>query len=263
MGALLARLKLNYACKTLRVPPAALTGWLDTARQTLAGISILSPHKTALVPLLDSLSPEAKTCGSVNTVLVRDGKLHGFSTEGEGLLRTLDHTRVRAAGSRFTILGAGDAARGVMARLLVAGAAEVTICCRRQEQGEELLRSAVPDGMAGKVKITGFAADQLEKALSGADCLVNATPMGMNGCPAQWIEAGALDALPTSAAVHELVCAPAETHLLRVARKRGHPVADGLSVLIHQCILSLERLTDTHIEPTTQMLAAMRRLLMR
>ena len=260
MGALLARLRIGCAYKTLRVPPAALQRWLTTARDTLIGFNVDLPHKTALVPFMDQLSQDAALFRAVNTVLVRDGALWGYNTEGEGFLRMLKYNGITVPERRFTILGAGAAARAIALKLASSGAS-VTVCCRQREQGILLLERAEAAGTSASIQITGFTASQLNAAFADSDLLLNATPMGMKGVPASWLDEHTLDALPQNAIVCDLVYTPEETVLMKDASRRGMSVFNGLGMLVHQGMLSVELLTDTTIDPDEHMPVLLRMLM--
>ena len=120
--------------------------------------------------------------------------------------------------------GAGGAARADCAALVDAGSREVRLINRNRERAEIL---AARIGKA--ITVRDWAARAQE--LSGAGLLVNTTTLGMTGQPALEL---ALDALPKTAVVHDIVYAPLETPLLAAARARGHHVVDGLGMLLYQ-----------------------------
>jgi shikimate dehydrogenase len=122
------------------------------------------------------------------------------------------------------VLGAGGAARAVAVALLDAGAPEVRLLNRTPERAHALARE-----LGGAIHPVTWS--ERPAALEGAALLVNATSLGMRGQPPLVL---ALDALPRTALVSDVVYTPPETALLAAARARGNPVVDGLGMLLHQ-----------------------------
>jgi len=122
------------------------------------------------------------------------------------------------------LLGAGGAARAILAALAGAGIREIRIANRNRERAEAL---------AAVFPATVYDWDDRERMLEGCGLLINSTSLGMTGQPA--LEIG-LDRLPPNALVTDIVYRPLETDLLVRARARGNPVVDGLGMLLHQAV---------------------------
>lgn len=238
-GAMIRALGLSYVYSAVPVPRGALAAWLDRAKaEGYAGFNATMPHKEALVPLMDVLSDDAAACASVNTVCIKDGKLYGYSTDGEGFIRALADANIKPAGKTILLLGAGGAAKSVALKFASAGAGAVIVCNRTAEKAETLCAHR-PE----LFRVAGFTPGTLRKEAEGADLLVNCTSLGMAGTNGQFEDFSFLDALPAHAAVCDLIYNPAETRLLAQARARGHTALNGLGMLIHQAICSLEHFT--------------------
>lgn len=126
-------LGLNWAYVALDVDPLHVRGAvLGLSALGLAGANVTIPHKSAVIPFCDEVDPVALRAQSVNTLVVRDGRIHGSSTDGLAVTRS-----VRAAGERALVLGAGGAAKAVAVALAEAGA-EVVVSARRTEQAATL-----------------------------------------------------------------------------------------------------------------------------
>jgi shikimate dehydrogenase len=190
------------------------------------GCNLTVPHKEAALALVDEVEPLARRIGAVNTLVVSNGRILGRNTDGIGFLENLKqgHPGWSAAQGPALVLGAGGAARAVIVALVDAGAPEIRIANRSPARAEAL---AAEFGRP----IVAVAWDARADALDGAALLVNTTTLGMTGQPPLAL---ALDALPTSALVTDIVYAPLETDLLARARARGNPVVDGLGMLLHQ-----------------------------
>jgi shikimate dehydrogenase len=205
---------------------------LDQALRALpvlgfAGVNITLPHKEAALALVDRSTAEARRIGAVNTVIVGDdGLLEGRNTDGFGFLENLRAVLPgwRAERGPAVLLGAGGSARAVAAALLEAGAPEIRVVNRGAERSRRLA-----EDLGGPFRLFTWA--ETAAALAGAALLVNTTMLGMIGQPVLDLD---LSPLPREAAVNDIVYAPLETPLLARARARGHPVVDGLGMLLHQ-----------------------------
>ena len=218
----------------LRVPAEALADSLRLLpRLGFLGFNITLPHKETAFSLVDCHDPAAARIGAVNTVLVQpDGTLFGCNTDGAGFLHNLRVTCAfwQPEATPATVLGAGGAARAITAALLEAQVCELRLVNRHRERAEAL--SDWLERHFGRRPIVVDWAER-EEALAGVGLLVNATSLGMTGKPPLVLR---LDALPPSAIVADIVYVPLETELLRQARLRGHPVVDGLGMLLWQAV---------------------------
>jgi shikimate dehydrogenase len=193
----------------------------------LSGINVTLPHQEAALGLCTRVTEAARRIGAVNTIVVtEDGKLEGSNTDAFGFLAHLAASQpdFRPDSGPAVLLGAGGAARAIAVALLDAGAPELRLVNRTRERAEAL--SAVLGPRARLVDWGGRT-----RALEGATLLVNSTTLGMTGQPALDLD---LAALPRAAVVYDIVYVPLETPLLAAARARGHPVVDGLGMLLHQ-----------------------------
>jgi shikimate dehydrogenase len=198
------------------------------------GANVTVPHKQAFHDAVDSLSEGARRAGAVNTVIAREGRLHGDNTDIHGFVAPLRQRALSFATSRVVVLGAGGAARGVVVALLDAGVAEIVIVNRTAARAEEVARSLGDP----RVK-TALTSDVLDAA-NGAAMIVNATSLG-------WSEAS-----PVTPAVFEHLAPGAIaydltyrlTPFLRDARYRGVAILDGLEMLVHQGARSFELWTS-------------------
>ena len=192
-----------------------------------AGCNVTLPHKQAVARLVDRIGPAAARLGAVNLVTVAaDGTLDGRNTDGTGFLAALadaDPAWSATAGPAV-VLGAGGAARAIVAALLDAGAPVVRLLNRTRARAEELA-----EALGGVIEVRNWA--HRAAALEGAALLVNTTTQGMAGQPALDLD---LAALPRAALVSDIVYTPLETPLLEAARARGNRVSPGLGMLLHQ-----------------------------
>ena len=219
--------------------------WLDYARQHgWAGFNATMPHKQTLVKLVDELSDDAARIRAVNTVCIREGRVYGFNTDGEGVLRALLEADMDPAGKTVLVLGAGGAAKAVVHSLLKAGANKVAVANRTEE------RAAALCGQVGSDKLVacGFSRETLCRHAAQSDLVVNCTSLGMTGTAGQFEDLSFLDELKAGAGVFDLIYSPARTLLLTEAERLGHPVANGLGMLIWQAVFALEHFTQTKLD---------------
>lgn len=215
------------------VPPDELGPFLrHMAEGGLAGCNITIPHKEKAVAHLDVVDAFARRLGAVNTVWVRDGKTHGTSSDGQGFLASLAAAApgFSIQNARVLVLGAGGAARAIVAALVDAGAATITVSNRTRARAEALL--SLGPGIVGASDGAGLAHD-----LAACDLLINTTALGMTGQPALALD---LAPLKPSAVVADIVYTPLVTPLLRQAQSRGHVIVPGLGMLLHQAATGFE-----------------------
>ncbi len=191
------------------------------------GVNVTVPHKEAALAAVDVADPLAQRIGAVNTVIVRrDGGLEGRNSDAYGFLENIK-TAVPgwdAASGPAVVLGAGGAARAVCAALVDGGAPEVRVVNRTAARAEALAAA-----IGGPCRVLPWS--ERCGVLDGAGLLVNATTLGMTGQPPLDLD---LDRLPRAAVVNDVVYAPLETALLKMAAWRGNRTVDGLGMLLHQ-----------------------------
>ncbi len=195
------------------------------------GCNLTLPHKIEIMPLLDRIDPAARRIGAVNTVVKRkDGTLEGRNTDGFGFLEALGYNAPHwsAEAGPVLVLGAGGAARAVVASLIDAGVPELRLVNRTRQTAVELGVAFTPDD--GRRIVIGSWAER-SALVEGTTLLVNTTSLGMKGQPPLDID---LAALPHEAVVYDIVYVPLETGLLAAARARGNRCVDGLGMLLHQ-----------------------------
>lgn len=233
------------------VPPQSLCEAVRGLRSLgVAGWNVTIPHKTAIMPLLDKLSPEAVRSGAVNVVHNQDGCLVGYNTDGAGLLIALERTLdCQVAGLRIVVLGAGGAARGAIAALLTAGAAQITVVNRTLAVAVQLVEALGPLHPGSELTAASF--EQLDCLLPGADLLLNATSVGLRGEEFIGLD---LALLPDAAKVYDMVYGAVATPLVQAATQRGLAACDGISMLIAQGELAFACWTG--ITPAPGLMAA-------
>lgn len=207
--------------------PAAIR---DLKAKGLRGANLTIPHKEAAMSLLDEIDEEARIIGAVNTIVVeKDGRLRGTNTDAYGFMANIAPHLPRPR-NKAVVLGAGGAARAVCHGLRKCGFGEIVVLNRTQPRAGEL--SA---WFGGALRVEPWL--ERDRALEGADLLVNTTSLGMTGKEALSIN---VKMLPAHALVTDIVYAPLETPLLKDAKAFGYAAVDGLGMLLHQAVPAFE-----------------------
>lgn len=189
------------------------------------GANVTVPHKQSVIAACRTVAPLAERIGAVNTLIVaEDGAIAGSNTDAFGFLESVRQAVGVVPAGPVAVLGAGGAARAIVAALRDAGVQDIRVVNRGAERAE-----ALAAWFGAGVAALGWP--DLARALDGAGLMVNTTSLGMTGQPPLPLD---LDALPRGAVVADIVYAPLTTALLREAARRGHPTVDGLGMLIHQ-----------------------------
>lgn len=234
-----AAVSVDVAPEDLPALVGGLRGW-----RNLAGLGVTMPHKQAVVPLLDSLSPSAARIGAVN-VIRRDagGGLHGTNSDGLGFVRSLLLAGHAVSGQRVLLLGAGGAGRAIAFALLDAGVTELTIANRDQERARELV-AALQAVYPGASVACGPA------QVRGHRVVVNATSLGQRADQPLPVDPAGLD---PHVLVADIVMSPPVTPLLEAAGAAGSRTHPGLPMLQCQVDLVIEwlRLAAASGRPTT------------
>jgi shikimate dehydrogenase len=232
-NAALAALGLDYIYVPFPVAPEGLGPAVEGLRQLgVWGFNVTIPHKTAIMPFLDGISPEADLCGAVNTVRREDGRFIGYNTDGIGFIASVRGDLGKdPRGATVVVLGAGGAARGAVAALAAAGAARIIVANRTRERGVALVEKVKKAFPTVNFVLSSLTADEVAGYLSQADIVVNTTSVGMDGTSFECLDTLVLR---SAAVVYDMVYAPAETPLLAAARTQGLTCANGLGMLAAQ-----------------------------
>jgi shikimate dehydrogenase len=210
------------------VAPEAFADFIrDLSSHGYVGANITIPHKEAALELSEP-DDRARAVGASNTLWFDTGRLRSTNTDVEGFTANLDAEVADWAlrGGEAVVLGAGGSARAVVYGLIERGIGKINVVNRTPDRAQALRERFGP-----AVHPASWTA--LPHLLTRASLLVNTTSLGMTGQPPLEIHLGSL---PRQAVVTDLVYAPLETPLLAAARNRGHAIADGLGMLLHQAV---------------------------
>ncbi|HEX2257036.1 MAG TPA: shikimate dehydrogenase [Afifellaceae bacterium] len=203
------------------------------ARHGFAGLNVTHPFKESVTAWLDALAPEAAAIGAVNTIVLRDGRSTGHNTDCWGFAESFRRGMAEAGRGRVVLIGAGGAGAAVARALLGLGVERLDI---HDVDGAKAARLAFGLAAAFGESRAAAAAD-LEAAVTAADGLVNATPVGMAKYPGMPI---APASLRREQWVADIVYFPRETQLLRKAREAGCRTLSGTGMAVFQAVRAFE-----------------------
>jgi shikimate dehydrogenase len=198
------------------------------------GCNVTIPHKERVMQFVDQITDRATLIGAVNTLIfLKDGSILGDNTDGYGFIENLRQGAPEwdAGAGPAVVLGAGGAARAVVASLLDAGAPEILLTNRTRVRADKLR-----EDFGARVKVVEWV--QAGNILEEGATLVNTTSLGMTGKSELRVP---MDGLRKETVVTDLVYTPLTTNFLRTANETGCVTVDGLGMLLHQAVPGFER----------------------
>lgn len=198
------------------------------------GVNVTIPHKETVLGLADVVTDRAALIGAANTLIFRsDGRIHADNTDGYGFVANMRQNAPswQPQAGPAAVIGAGGAARAVIASLIEVGAPEIRVANRTRARAETLRAE-----FGAKVLVNDWV--QAGNMLEDAVTVVNTTSLGMQGKPDFRVP---LDALSPNAVVNDLVYTPLRTGFLEEAEAIGCQTVDGLGMLLHQAAPAFER----------------------
>ena len=217
-------------------------------RYQMFGINLSMPYKEQVIPYLDQLSEEARLIGAVNTVVNREGTLIGYNTDGKGFFKSLPSFKISR--KRLVLLGAGGAAKAILAQAILDGVSQVSVFVRSASIEKTRPYLEKLQNETG-VKVDLFALEdvsELQARIIDSDLLVNATSVGMDGVSLP-IPASVL--LTEKLLVADVIYQPFETPFLKWARNQGNHAVNGLGMLLYQAAEAFQLWTGKEM-PTDQ-----------
>jgi shikimate dehydrogenase len=232
-GQWLAEHGIDGSYEAIDVAPEALPAFFERLRSgEFAGGNVTIPHKEAVFALCDSVDPLATTIGAVNTLVVRDGRIHGTNTDYLGFLGNLDASAPGWSDgpNDAVIIGAGGAARAILVALRRRDGGKVHVLNRTLEKAQALVAE-----IDGPFEAHGF--DAFPQLAAHTGLVVNTSAIGMHGSRFDWLDFGLLS---KTTLVTDIVYTPLVTPLLADAAAHGLRTVDGLGMLLHQAVPGFE-----------------------
>jgi shikimate dehydrogenase len=240
----------------LDVAPADFSEFLKTfPHQGFAGGNVTIPHKETACLRVDRRTECAQRLGAVNTLWVEDGLVWGDNTDVLGFMAHLDRclgTGWEQGVDSALVIGAGGAARAVVAGLQDRGLSRILVANRTRAKADDLVGDlARNDGPA----LRALDWEEIGAALPGAGLIVNTTSLGLAGQPPLTLDLGKT---VRTAVAADVVYVPLKTPFLAAAEARGLRTVDGLGMLLHQAAPGFARWFGITPEVTPELAALIR-----
>ena len=203
-------------------------------KESLNGFTVTMPYKIKMMRYCDELDESARKCGSVNTVLVKEGKLTGYNTDGWGMVKFLQYKGFVFNGKNVTLIGAGGVARAIAYELSVNGAAHVDVLNVLEKETNVLVEKMGP-------LFTGHMlnTENLCKYAKGADVFINASILGQVGYE-DYEDVSFLDMLKENALVFDVNYSNPDAKLPKAAAEKGFNSYVGRAMSSCQGIRAME-----------------------
>jgi shikimate dehydrogenase len=229
---------LNASYELIAVPPEKLSEAVKSLKEEkYSGWNVTVPHKEKVLPLMDILDGEAEKTGSVNTVLPKQGKLWGYSTDGYGLAKALERNfQLPIPGADILFLGTGGAARAAAVYAAMKGASAITLVNRTIERAEAVAESIRRISPNCRVWVLSLADQQgVVGAMRHAQALIHSTSLGLH--PQDPLPFPPSE-IPSGLPIFDMIYGT--TPFQQILRQQGNPVASGWDMLIYQGCRSFE-----------------------
>ncbi|HEV2558699.1 MAG TPA: shikimate dehydrogenase [Microvirga sp.] len=231
-GHWLAEHGIDGSYERIDVAPEDFGRFVATLREgDYAGGNVTLPHKEAAFAAVDRRTGRAERLGAVNTLWFENGELVGDNTDVTGFMAHLDASLGagwEAGVDTALVVGAGGAARGIVAGLQERALARILVTNRTPGKADDLV-AAFRREVGPRLETLPW--DERDRAVAEAGLIVNTTSLGMAGQPPLDLS---LAATRDGAAVSDIVYVPLRTPLLAAAEARGLRIVDGLGMLLHQ-----------------------------
>ncbi len=242
-NAAFASLGMNCRYDPYDIAPDEIAEAVEAVRSLpLRGVNVTVPHKRAIMPEMDFLSPEAELAGAVNTVKNDDGHLSGYNTDIEGALKALEVAMgFTPQGKSALITGAGGSARALVSGLCMRKAKGIFIANRTPGKAQKLVWEFSEKFPKIEIESCGLGGGKIEEFTGGVDIIINCSSAGMGENPPLDLP---LEKFGGKFGVYDLVYKPALTPLVRKARELGINADSGIGMLLYQGVKSFEIWTD-------------------
>lgn len=241
-----AYLGLDYAYLAFEVDNDTLEDAVKGMRALkMVGANVSMPNKTVVHKYLDKLSPAAKLCGAVNTIVNDNGVLTGHITDGIGYMKALKDNGIDVIGKKMTIVGAGGAATAIEIQAALDGAAEISIFNIRDKFWDNALETVkkINERTNCKASLHDLAdLNRLKEEIADSYLFANATGMGMKPLEGKTYIPDKSFFRP-DLIVTDVVYSPKETAMLKMAKEVGCKTMNGLGMMLFQGAAAFEMWT--------------------
>ncbi|SDB08581.1 shikimate dehydrogenase [Eubacterium oxidoreducens] len=246
---------LDYVYLAFDVAPDQLSHAVSFLKETgCVGYNLTMPHKRAIIPYLDELTPAARLAGAVNTVLLRDdGTLLGHTTDGIGFWRSQNEIGYNHIGQTVTLLGTGGAATAIMVQGALDGVKKINVFKRKNSTFEEAQKmiETIRSNTDCELQLLDLANLRLlRECIEESSILINATNVGMEpDIENSIIHDSSL--FSSHLLVSDIIYHPRNTKFLQLAQSQGCMTSNGLYMLLYQGAASFKMWTGKEMPTET------------
>jgi len=226
-------LRLDCTYIAYRIPKGELAHGIEALKKIqIAGFNVTIPHKVDMMNLLNEADENCKTIGATNTVTNENGFLKGYNTDMDGFLDPIKKRKIDCKDSDVLLVGAGGAARAIVAGFAKEKVHKITIANRTKERAEEIIKFANKLGLESDYADLTDAGNIANKY----KFVVNATSAGLKGSSSPI----STRAITKDSIVYDIVYMPVETELIEQSKKQGATIIYGWEMLLGQAMRSFE-----------------------
>ena len=227
------QLELECTYIAYKIPKDDLGAEIDSLKKIkISGFNVTIPHKVNMLKFLDEMDENCRIIGATNTVINENGHLKGYNTDMDGFLEPIKHRNIVIKNSNILLLGAGGAARAIIAGMAKEKAKCVTIVNRTTDHSLELKKFSESLGLDAEVKTI----EEMSEFQSDYNFIINSTSLGLknetNIVPTKIIN--------EETVVYDIVYKPLNTELVKESKKRNAEIIYGYEMLLGQAIRSFE-----------------------
>lgn len=227
--------ELNLDCSYIayKIPKDELEEGIDALKKIkIDGFNVTIPHKVSIMRYLDRTDESSSIIGAVNTVVNNDGLLKGYNTDMDGFLDPFKKKNLPIKGARALLLGAGGAARAIVAAFAKERARKITIANRTVSNAEPL------SGFSNKIGLEAVPTtlESVQGAINDYDIIVNATSVGLKNEQSPI----SFEGVDEKTIVCDIVYMPMNTDFIRKAREKNATIIYGYEMLLGQAAISFE-----------------------
>lgn len=227
------KLEIDATYIAYKIAKGELSEGIESLKKIkISGFNVTIPHKVEVTRYLDKMDENCSIIGASNTVSYENGELKGYNTDMEGFLEPIKKRDLKIENSNVLLLGAGGAARAVVAALGKEKCDQITIANRTLENTKKLGKFSKKIG----IKVQEILLDDVNELKSNFDFIINATAIGLKNEPSPISK----KLLNSDVVVYDIVYRPMNTDLIKVAKESGATIIYGYEMLLGQAIRSFE-----------------------
>jgi len=226
-------LDLDCSYIAFRIPKGELAEGLEGLKKIkIDGFNVTIPHKIEMMKYLDRIDESCSVIGAVNTIANKEGVFKGYNTDMDGFLEPFKKKELNIANTKVLLLGAGGAARAIVAGFAKEKACSITIANRTLDNAKSLSEFSKKVGLnSNAIKI-----EDVNDSAKDYDIIVNATSVGLRNEPSPI----SLDGINEKTIVYDIVYMPMNTDFIKKAKDNGSIVIFGYEMLLGQAVRSFE-----------------------